>query len=114
MRIGMVVPLALQAGFALAATIARDSGAKHAHVGLAPDVSDAWCGLARDLERLSKAERRQRIRELVRLPRVAAAPLRGVVQPLRELREPARTRPGYAPSPVLLALLSRIEQRSGR
>jgi hypothetical protein len=71
MRIGMLVPLALQAGFALAATIARDSGAKHAHIGLAPDVSDAWCGLARDLQDLSKAERRERIRKLALFARVS-------------------------------------------
>lgn len=69
MRIGMVVTEALQAGFALAATIARDSGAKRAHVGLAPDVSDLWSELARTLEGLSKAERRQEIRRLARAHR---------------------------------------------
>jgi hypothetical protein len=105
MRIGMFVTEALQAGFALAATIARDSGAKHAHIGLAPDVSDAWCGLARDLERLSKAERRERIRKLTQAPRPAAAPV-------RLPRDGQPPRPGYTPSPMLLALLARSARRS--
>lgn len=100
----MFVTEAQQAGFALAATIARDSGAKHAHIGLAPDVSDAWCGLARDLERLSKAERRERIRELAQLPRaLAAAP---------KLRNGQPPRPGYTPSPMLLAVLARTARRT--
>ena len=103
----MSVTEALQAGFALAATIARDSGAKHAHIGLAPDVSDAWCGLARDLERLSKAERRERIRKLTQAPRPAAASAAG---PRASLPTP---RPGYTASPMLSALLARIARRSG-
>jgi hypothetical protein len=106
MRIGMFVTEALQAGFALAATIARDSGAKHAHIGLAPDVSDAWCGLARDLERLSKAERRERIRKLTQAPRLAAVPASSP-----RTGQPARS--GYTPSPMLLALLARSARRSG-
>jgi hypothetical protein len=81
MRIGMLVTEALQTGFALAATIARDSGARRADVGLAPDVSDLWCRLARDLEALSKAERRERIRQLAQLPRPAASAPPSVVVP---------------------------------
>jgi hypothetical protein len=107
MRIGMVVTEALQAGFALAATIARDSGAKRAQVGLAPDVSDLWCALARDLEAHSKAERRQEIRRLARLHQRPAARSDRLV-----LRN-GPTRPGYTPPPRLLELLARIARRAG-
>lgn len=106
----MFVTAPLQAGFALAATIARDSGAKHAQIGLAPDVSDAWCGLARDLERLSKAERRERIRALTRrqqAPRPVITADRS-----RSLSAPA-PRPGYTAPPLLMALLARIARRAG-
>jgi len=112
----MSVPLALAAGFALAATIARDSGAKLAHIGLAPDVRDAWCGLARDLERCSKAERRERIRKLTQLRRPRALP-RGLspraLELLRAPHAPQKVRAGYVPEPALLALLARIAQRAG-
>jgi len=74
MRIGMPVSEALQAGFALATIIARDAGAERAHIGLAPAVRDAWCGLARDLARASKAERRQRIRALAAAARPELRP----------------------------------------
>jgi hypothetical protein len=121
MRIGMSVTAALQAGFALAATIARDSGAKRAQIGLAPDVSDAWCGLARDLERLSKAERRERIRTLTRRqqaprPAATATSAAGNMPPespsafgsqSRNSGVPA-PRPGYTAPPMLSALLARI------
>jgi hypothetical protein len=107
----MLVTAALQAGFALAATIARDSGAKRAQIGLAPDVSDAWCGLARDLERLSKAERRERIRRLTLAPRPAATATRAA-DGSRSLSAPA-PRPGYSAPPLLLALLARIARQAG-
>src|SRR5262245_1838485 len=107
MRSGMPEPSALSVGFALAATIARDPGAKLAHIGIAPDVRDAWCGLARDLERCSRAERRDRIHKLtagLRRPRTLpprlAALLRGA------------GRPDYTPEPQLVRLLRRIAQRS--
>jgi hypothetical protein len=103
----MLVTEAQQTGFALAATIARDSGARRAHVGLAPDVSDLWCGLARDLEGLSKAERRQRIRQLAQMPRPAAVATSSVVRRVQP------SRPGYVPSPQLLTMLARIARRSG-
>lgn len=102
----MFVTEALQAGFALAATIARDSGAKRADVGLAPDVSDLWCRLARDLEALSKAERRQEVRRLAR-----AYPLRA--RPSCALPKRA-TRPGYEPSPELLEVLAAFTNRTER
>ncbi|HKU42442.1 MAG TPA: hypothetical protein VJR89_29990, partial [Polyangiales bacterium] len=85
----MPEPSAHSVGFALAATIARDPGAKLAHIGIASDVRDAWCGLARDLEHSSKAERRDRIRKLTAGLRQA--------QTL-----PARVqtaRPGFTPEP---------------
>jgi hypothetical protein len=112
----MSVPLALSAGFALAATIARDSGAKLAHIGLASDVRDAWCGLARDLERSSKAERRDRVRKLAQLRRPRVLPRGLSPRALSLLRSPhanAHARPGYVPEPALLALLARIAQRAG-
>jgi hypothetical protein len=128
MRIGMFVTEALQAGFALAATIARDSGAKHAHIGLAPDVSDAWCGVARDLERASKAERRDRIRKLTLAarpalslhanfsPRALALLGAGPGRTSADGSVPTRSissRAGYRPPPTLLAVLARIASRSG-
>jgi hypothetical protein len=106
MRIGMLVTEALQTGFALAATIARDSGARRADVGLAPDVSDVWCRLARDLEALSKAERRDRIRQLAQLPRPAAG------APSNAVRRVRPTRPGYVASPQLLKILARIARHA--
>ena len=112
----MSVPLALAAGFALAATIARDPGAKLAHIGLSPDVRDAWCGLARDLERCSKAERRDRIRKLTRLRRPRVLPRGLSPRALELLCAPQAlrgVRPGYTPEPALIALLTRIAQRAG-
>jgi hypothetical protein len=127
----MSVPLALAAGFALAATIARDSGAKLAHIGIASDVRDAWCGLARDLERCSKAERRDRIRKLTqslrprrRLPagqspralallRASHVPHVPTTPQECLLSGTPQVRAGYVPEPALLALLGRIAQRTG-
>ena len=127
MRFGMLVSEALQAGFALAATIARDPGAKRAHIGIARDVEGAWCGLARDLERLSKAERRERIRQLARVHRGrrAAPPPTAPLSPaaLRALAllgrrslprstELTLPRPGFVPEPALLRRLARLVRRS--
>jgi hypothetical protein len=124
MRFRMYVSEAQQAGFALAATIARDAGAKHAHIGIARDVSDAWCGLARDLERASKAERRERIRELTRAqktrpattsenPSSNAARRALALLAGRTFGADTLPRPGFTPEPALLALLHRIAQRAG-
>ena len=112
----MSVPLALAAGFALAATIARDPGAKLAHIGIASDVRDAWCGLARDLERCSKAERRDRVRKLAQSLRPPRVPPRGLspraLALLRAPHAPLPLRSGYVPEPALIALLTRIVQRA--
>lgn len=114
----MPEPSALSIGFALAATIARDPGAKLAHIGIAPDVRDAWCGLARDLERCGKAERRERIRKLTaglrrRTTNIPAgrAKLAGVPDP-RGVASRRSIRPGFAPEPQLVALLRRIAARN--
>lgn len=127
---------ALQAGFALAATIARDAGAKRAHIGIAASVADAWCGLARDLERASKAERRARIRELTRIrstdgagsgrpdlsPRAlallsgrhrAASGTRATFATRVALGPGTMPRAGFAADPELLDLLHRIARRAG-
>ena len=115
----MQVTETVQAGFALAATIARDPGAKQAHIGLAPEVAGALCGVARDLERLSKAERRERIRRLARAARNRrATPLAGAhalrAQALLGRRSVPRStelslpRAGFVPEPELLARLARI------
>ncbi len=108
----MAVSEALQAGFALAATIARDPGAEHAHIGIAPDVSDAWCGLARDLTRLSKAERREKIRKLARAHRTRRLPALPLSRRgLALLAGRTAVRAGFAPEPALVAHLARIAQR---
>jgi hypothetical protein len=118
----MQVSETLQVGFALAATIARDPGAKQAYIGIAREVASAWCGLARDLERLSKAERRERIRQLARAARDRNASAVGGphalrVQALLGRRSVPRSteltlpRPGFVPEPSLLARLARIAPR---
>jgi len=121
----MVVSEALQAGFALAATIARDPGAKRAHIGIAPEASSAWCGLARDLERLSKAERRERIRQLASARRarrdaLAPAPAPHALRALALLgrrsvprsTELTLPRAGFVPEPALLERLARLMPRT--
>jgi hypothetical protein len=135
MSSGMRVSESQQAGFALAATIARDPGAHRAAPGLAADAREGFCALARDLEHLAKAERRDWVRRVAqpapidftqqgrRAPR-ALALLAG-----RDSSRPPRApqtatkalgpvlagaslpRPGFVPEPGLYALLSRIARR---
>jgi hypothetical protein len=126
------------AGFALAATIARDPGAQAARTGLADAVAEPMTEIARQLLQLGKTDRRARIRALTEPPAHtlsspmaghrralallahkrsagtgagAAAPAAGV-RDLRDLRDLPLPRPGYAPEPVLTALLARIAARS--
>jgi hypothetical protein len=125
------------AGFALAATIARDPGAQAARAGLADAVAEPMTEIARELLQLGKADRRARIRALTEPPaHTPSSPMAGHrralallahkrspgapawvrdpsdLRELRELRELPLPRPGYAPEPLLTALLTRIAARS--
>jgi hypothetical protein len=127
---GMQVPEPQQAGFALAATIARDPGARRAEPGLAMDAREGFCALARDLEHLAKAERRAWVRRVTqpaaidftqqgqRAPRALAllagrgAGPRALSRALGPvLAGTTLPRPGFVPEPGLYALLSRIARR---
>lgn len=108
----------LQAGFALAATIARDRGAELARAGVAARTQPL-CALARELEQLSRAERRARIRELARTEgKLAARQGRRSPRALALITSRAWTaapslssRAGFVPDAALLQLLSRIARR---
>lgn len=110
------------AGFALAATIAKDPGAELARPGLCADRQGPVSATARELLELSKAERRARIRSWMQpkrgmWPSAPTAPLRAYgllaqrtfanVRP-DWLRSAPLPRPGYTPDPQLLELLQRI------
>jgi hypothetical protein len=115
------------AGFALAATIAKDPGAQLAQQGLAAGVSSALTRTARELSALDKAERRARIRLLTvteaeppALPAEPASPLRAYALLARKhrghelprwLRDAPLPRPGYVADRALTALLARIAAR---
>jgi hypothetical protein len=115
------------AGFALAATIAKDPGARAARPGLADAVADTLTQTARDLSQLGKAERRARIRTLTeptthsalakpelghRRALALLAHARAFTHMPDWLRELPLPRPGYAADPLLLSLLARIAARS--
>lgn len=123
----MTPPESLQVGFALAATVARDPGARRAEAGLAPGAREGLCALARDLEHLAKLARRDWVRRVAearpidftqqgrRAPR-ALALLAGRGPGSRAglgpvLAGASLPRPGFVPEPGLLALLSRIARR---
>jgi hypothetical protein len=113
------------AGFALAATIAKDPGAQLAQQGLAAGIASALTKTARELAALDKAERRARIRMLAEpeahaLPTEPASPLRAYALLARKrrahevprwLRDAPLPRPGYAAERALTALLARIAAR---
>lgn len=121
----------LRSGFALAATIAKDSGADKARAGLAPSSLEELISMARELATLPKAQRRARVRALMSpttLPAPTRAP-RGPQPPLRalallqhrvalsddaqeQLRSAPLPRPGFTPDPRLLALLQRVAGRA--
>jgi hypothetical protein len=117
------------AGFALAATIARDPGASAARAGLAGPIVDAWTYTARELLALGKAERRARIRSLtepapLQFPDRATVPVRAFALLARQanhsqaalhwLAATPLPRAGYAPDAALTALLARIAARTPR
>ena len=115
----------LRSGFALAATIAKDSGADKARGGLAPSCAGALSSMARELATLPKAQRRARVRALMSpttLPAPTPAPLRALAllqhrvalsdDAQEQLRNAPLPRPGFTPDPRLLALLQRIAGRS--
>jgi hypothetical protein len=113
------------AGFALAATIAKDPGAAAARGGLAEAVADAITQTAGELLALGKPARRARIRALTEPPpHTLAVPSSGPRRALALLvrqRGPGAApawlydlplpRPGYRPEPRLSALLARIASR---
>lgn len=109
------------AGFALAATVAGDRNAELASPGLHADIAQPLIDTVRALGALSKKERRDRVRAFLQ-----PQPLTWSAEPAAPLRayrllaqgESAQTlpswvrtaplpRPGYTPSPELLALLRR-------
>jgi hypothetical protein len=128
------------AGFALAATIAKDAGAEQARAGLCEASAATLTGAAHELRALSKAERRARVSTWIRAnagpraaltlnavvwPRVPSSPLRAyallaqrlgadAAAPawLRELSE-LRPRAGYTPDPQLIEQLQRSLQKQG-
>jgi len=126
------------AGFALAATIAKDPGATAARSGLAEGVADAMTRTARELVALRKTERRARIRALTEppvhtpssptsaalAPHAASAGARRALGLLAHqrgggtapgwLHDLPLPRPGYSPEPPLTALLARIAARMQR
>ena len=117
----------VRAGFALAATIAKDPGAEAACAGMSDALLPALTDTARELQTLSKAERRARIRALT-TPEIDAFAFRASGHPralallahsrnsaptAREwLRELPLPRPGYAAEPSLVAVLSRVAART--
>ncbi|HEY2732786.1 MAG TPA: hypothetical protein VGI70_02325 [Polyangiales bacterium] len=114
------------AGFALAATIAKDKSASAAEGGLAPEVAAEFCVTARELALLDKSERRARVRALTEplrypLPLRATAPIRAYALLARKravseippwLRSAPLPRPGYAAERALTSLLGRIAARA--
>jgi hypothetical protein len=125
------------AGFALAATIAKDAGAEQARAGLCDASAATLTGAARKLRALSKAERRAQVSAWIRAqagqapasatagshavvwPRVPAGPLRAYA--LLAQRMPASAAPqwlhdiplpraGYTPPPQLVERLARCLQ----
>ena len=108
------------AGFALAATIAGDRDAQLASPGLCADIAPPLLTTVRALSALSKKERRDRVRALLQPRRVvwpseAPAPAmlrayallgRGEAQTAPAwVREAPLPRPGFQPTPELLAAL---------
>jgi hypothetical protein len=105
----------VQAGFALAATIARDRGAELARPGVAAAALPGLCALARELEQLSRVERRERIRRLA--PRALVLPLLHDLHVRASLPRMAGgtlppPRAGYVPERALLVWLARIARRT--
>jgi hypothetical protein len=114
------------AGFALAATIAKDPGARLAEHGLAESIASGLTRTARELSELDKAERRARIRTLTEpkaytLPAEPSRPLRAYALLARKrradevphwLRAAALPRPGYVAERALTALLARTASRT--
>jgi hypothetical protein len=114
----------LLAGFALAATIAKDPGAELARPGLCTARRDSVSMTARELLDLPRAERRARIRAWMEVqpkrgmwPSMPVAPLRAYGLLAQRMLANARPdwlrgvplpRPGYTPEPQLLELLQRI------
>lgn len=86
-------------GFALAATIADDPGAKLAALAMAPSVVEQATRIAIELAILAPRERRQRVRALAEL----AAPLR-TTRPINE----QFIRADYKPEPALREMMRRI------
>jgi hypothetical protein len=113
------------AGFALAATIAKDPGGLLAERGIAALALMPLTRLARELAQASKAERRARIRALTEppafaLPSTPTVPARAYVSLARQarstvipdwLRKAPVPRAGYTPDVRLNALLQRIAVR---
>ncbi|MET0386741.1 MAG: hypothetical protein ABW321_12320 [Polyangiales bacterium] len=121
------------AGFALAATIARDPGAQQAQAGLAQVIAPQLTALPRELAALPKAERRARVRAWLGAPQPLPArtpPIdtraptpalrayallahrqRTTTPPPDWLRNAPLPRAGYTPPPELLAQLAQITLR---
>jgi hypothetical protein len=120
-------------GFALAATIAGDPGAEQAQSGLAEPLREPASKLARELLKLSKAERRARVSALLKPRNANSATADGSAWPTwpTEARPPVRAyallarsepashlptfvhaaplpRAGFTPEPGLVSLLRRI------
>ena len=129
----MNLPERMRAGFALAATIAGDPGAKRAGTGLSPALHAELAALAQQLAAMSKAERRAKVRDLA-----AMAPrsrIDGLVPAAHQAGRPVRAlallagfaeredgarwlaagsslpRPGFAPEPSLLQRLRLLTSR---
>jgi hypothetical protein len=109
------------AGFALAATVARDRAAEQARRGLSAAIAPPLLATVQALSELSKAERRARVRSWMEVPRMRwpsepGTPLRAYAllaqgEPLQTLpgwlRGAPLPRAGYKPPPELMALLRR-------
>ena len=114
------------AGFALAATVAKDRGAVLARAGLADAAAYAMTATAREWNELGKTARRARVRALAEppahvLPAQPTGSARAFALLARKrkasevpawLRSTPLPRPGYTPEPKLNALLARIAARA--
>jgi hypothetical protein len=118
------------AGFALAATIAKDPGAALARPGLEAGSAEPLLATTRDLLALSKAARRARVSEWMQPLRPSWPKSESEAVPLRAFALIAQRsgltpgsglprwlftaplpRAGYTPEPGLVALLQRIAAR---
>jgi hypothetical protein len=137
MRYAMSFSEHFLAGFALAATIAKDPAAQLARAGLAADVVASITRVARETAELSKSERRARIRRWTTttttnttnttttaptcaLPTEPAQPVRAFALLAHRstgtsvpawLRNAPLPRAGYAPDRQLTSLLLRMAAR---